>query len=216
MYPAARSWQECTKHLKRTTDTKLWSFTWSNSILSANAFFQYPRKNSKWNYDDEVWFETLPIGGNKLDGMMKSISEEVKLSKMYTNQSVRATAITLWSNAGVQNCYIMAIAGHRSVQSLLHYNTQPSTSQLRTSSEVFSRSLTSDRYESFVVTAINIQKEVQENSIIVSTATEKTTSGFGSFFNNCTFLNVHVTLRSNFSHTCWHLLSYCFATVYFR
>ena len=134
--------------------------------------------------------------------MMKSISEEVKLSKMYTNQSVRATAITLWSNAGVQNCYIMAISGHRSVQSLLHYNTQPSTSQLRTSSEVSSRSLTSDRYESFVVTAINIQKEVQENSIIVSTATEKTTSGFGSFFNNCTFLNVHVTLRSNFSHTC--------------
>ena len=39
MYPAARNWQECTKHLKRTTDTKLWSFTWPNSILSAMLSF---------------------------------------------------------------------------------------------------------------------------------------------------------------------------------
>ena len=46
-----------------------------------DAFFQYPRKNSKWNYDDEVWFDARPIGGNKLDGMMKIISEEAKSPK---------------------------------------------------------------------------------------------------------------------------------------
>ena len=60
-----------------------------------DASFQYPRKNSKWNYGYEVWFDVPPIGGNKLDGMMTSINEEVKLSKMYTNHSVRATAISL-------------------------------------------------------------------------------------------------------------------------
>ena len=168
-----------------------------------DAFFQYPRKNSKWSYEDEVWFDARPIGGNKLDGMMKSITEAAKLSKMYTNHSVRATAITLWSNAGVQNCHIMAISAHCSEQSLLHYNTRPSTSQLRTCSEVLSRSFTSDRSESVAVTAINIQKERGAgNSIVVSTATEKTTSGLGSFFNNCTVQNVHITLGSNFSHTC--------------
>ena len=48
---------------------------------SGDAFFQYPRKNSKWNYDDEVWFDARPIGGNKLDGMLKSVREEAKLSK---------------------------------------------------------------------------------------------------------------------------------------
>ena len=90
-----------------------------------DAFFQYPIKNSKWNSDDEVWFDARPIGGNKLDGMMKSIREEAKLSKMYHNHSVRATAITLWSNAGVQNRHIMALSGHRSEQSLSHYNTHP-------------------------------------------------------------------------------------------
>ncbi|CAH3041028.1 unnamed protein product, partial [Pocillopora meandrina] len=76
-----------------------------------------------------------------LDNMMKSISEAAKLSKMYTNHSVRATAITSWSNAGIQNRHIMAISGHRSEQSLAHYNTQPSTSQLQHCSEVLSSSL---------------------------------------------------------------------------
>jgi len=183
---------------------KAFKFYMAKLNPKCDAFFQYPRKNSKWKYDDEVLFDARPIGCNKLDGMMKSISEEAKLSKMYTNHGVRATAITLWSNAGVQNRHIMAISGHRSKQSLLHYNTQPSTSQLRTCSEVLSRNLTSDRSESPAVTAINIQKEVrQENSIVVSSATEKTlTSGFGSFFTNCTVQNVYVTLGSNFSHTC--------------
>ena len=53
----------------------------------------------------------------------------------YTNHSVRATAITLWSNAGVQNRHIMAISGHRSKQSLAHLNTRPSTSQLQQCSD---------------------------------------------------------------------------------
>ncbi|PFX17758.1 hypothetical protein AWC38_SpisGene17905 [Stylophora pistillata] len=91
----------------------------------SDASFQYPRKNSKWNYDDKVWFDARPIGGNKLDGMMKSISEEAELSKMSTNNSVRATEITLWSNAGVENCRIMAISGHRSEQSLTLQHAAP-------------------------------------------------------------------------------------------
>ena len=49
----------------------------------SDAFFQYPKK--QWNYDDDVWYDARPIGVNKLDNMMKSISEAAKLSKMYTN-----------------------------------------------------------------------------------------------------------------------------------
>ena len=54
-----------------------------------------------WKYDDEVRYNARPIGVNKLDGMMKDISRAAELSKAYTNHSVRATAITLWSNASV-------------------------------------------------------------------------------------------------------------------
>ena len=64
-----------------------------------NAFFQYPKKH--WKYDDEVRYDARPIGVNKLDGIMKDISRAAELSKAYTNHSVRATAITLWSNASV-------------------------------------------------------------------------------------------------------------------
>ena len=92
----------------------------------SNAFSQYLKK--QWNYDDEVWYDARLIRINKPDNTMKSISETAKLLKMYTNCSVGATVITLWSNAGIQNCHIMAISGRCSEQSLVHYNTWPSTS----------------------------------------------------------------------------------------
>ena len=121
-----------------------------------DAFFQYPKEH--WKYDDEIkldtdwsciipnWYDARPICVNKLDGMMEDINRAAELSKAYTNHSVRATAITLWSNAAVQNRHIMAISGHRSEQSLAHYNTRPSTSQLQQCSDVLSRSLNAENY----------------------------------------------------------------------
>ena len=73
-----------------------------------DAFFQYLKKH--WKCDDEVWYDARPIGVNKLDSM-KDISRAAELSKAYTNHSVRATAIALWSNAGIQNRHIMPISG---------------------------------------------------------------------------------------------------------
>jgi hypothetical protein len=84
---------------------------------------------------DAVWYEARPLGINSLAKMMKTISEEARLSKIYTNHCVRATAITLWSNAGISNRHIMAISGHRSEQSLESYNSRPSTSQLHSCSK---------------------------------------------------------------------------------
>ena len=75
--------------------------------------------------------------------MMKTISEEARLSKVYTNHCVRATAITLWSNAGISNRHIMAISGHRSEQSLVSYNSRPSTSKLHNCSQVLSKAFSS-------------------------------------------------------------------------
>ena len=63
------------------------------------------------------------LGVNKLGSMMKELSLVAKLSRVYTNHCVRATAITLWSNAGLANCHMMAISGHRNEQSLKSYNS---------------------------------------------------------------------------------------------
>ena len=97
------------------------------------SFFQYKRKN--WSAEDNIWYEARPVGVNSLDTMLKNISQEASLSQLYTTNSVRATAMTVWSNAGIPNRHIMATSGHRNDQSLAHYNTRQSTSQLRNCSE---------------------------------------------------------------------------------
>ena len=103
------------------------------------ALFQYPVMKS-WKPTNTIWFESQPLGV-KLGRMMADISEAAGLSRIYTNHSVRATAITLWSNAGISNCHIMAISGHQNEQSLVHYNERQSSSQLCNCSDVLSRSL---------------------------------------------------------------------------
>ena len=142
------------------------------------SFFQYPRKN--WSFEDNVWYEARPVRVNSLDSMMKNISEVASLPQLYTNHSVRATAMTLQSYAGIPNRRIMAISGHRSEQSLAHYNTRPSTSQVRNLSEVLPQSLVTSTPESSS-TGITVR---QNNSVVV--AQEKTASFLESVFSNCT------------------------------
>ena len=147
----------------------------------SESFFQYPRKN--WSFHDNIWYEARPVGVNSLDSMMKNISEAASLSKLYTNHSVRATAITFWSNAGIPNRHIMAISGHRNEQSLAHYSTHPSTSQLHSCSKVLSNSLVNGATESSS-TATTVR---QKSSVVV--AHDKNANFLGSVFgNNCTVL----------------------------
>lgn len=104
---------------------------------NCDAFFQFPKRN--WSHTDEVWYENRPLGVNKLSSMMKELIVEAELSKVYTNHSVRATAITLrLLCAGLPDRQIMAISGHRSESSLKSYSSRPSTSQLQQSSNVLS------------------------------------------------------------------------------
>ena len=75
---------------------------------------------------------------------MKEISAEAGLFRTYTNHSVRATAITLWANAGLTDREIMAISGHRNEASLRSYHNQPSVNQLRKCSDVLTVALCED------------------------------------------------------------------------
>ena len=76
-----------------------------------------------------VWFKNRPLRVNKLGNMMKVISSGAGLSQIYTNHCVGATSITLWSNTGLTNWRIVAISGHRSENSLMHYKQRPLTFQ---------------------------------------------------------------------------------------
>ena len=79
-------------------------------------------------------------GVNKLSMMMKK-SSEAGLSHIYTNHSIRATAINLWANSGLTNREIMAISGHRNESNVQSYHSMPSVKQLRKCSDVLCTAL---------------------------------------------------------------------------
>ncbi|XP_031566888.1 uncharacterized protein LOC116301864 [Actinia tenebrosa] len=142
--------------------------------------------------EDPVWYENKPLGVNKLGDMMKSISIGAGLSKVYTNHSVRATAITMWSNAGIPTRHIMSISGHTNEQSILSYNRRPSVQQLKTCSDVISSALTDSEGESRrldrdprAVSSTSTSVQVVQSEMAINSIPE-------SIFNGCSIQNVNV------------------------
>ena len=151
------------------------------------AFFQYPKR--KWSPSNSIWYENRPLGIQKLGTMMKEMSEAAGLSKKYTNHSVRAMAINLWSNAGLSNRHIMAISGHRNEQSLRSYNTHPSSAQLQHSSDVLSTALTST---SVLSTSAQIHPQAQ---ISQSAQSFYRNAPFTNMFSGCSIGSVQVVVK---------------------
>ena len=145
MLRVSRKTQECTKPAVKPMVIPLSIFFLWKLNPECEALFQFPRRN--WKPSDNVWYENRPLGINKLSAMMKDISSAAGLSRIYTNHPVRATAITLWANAGLTNREIMAISGHRSESSLQSYHNMPSVQQLRKCSNVLTVALGDDRVQ---------------------------------------------------------------------
>jgi hypothetical protein len=82
------------------------------------AFYQYPKAN--WAESAE-WYDNKPLGKNTLGNMMSKISSTAELPIVYTNHCIRSTAITELSNGGVEGNDIVHFTGHKSTESLRHY-----------------------------------------------------------------------------------------------
>ena len=180
--------------MKRTVQTMVQSCEALSFQLNpkSSAFFQYPSRN--WAPSDPVWYDNKPLGINKLDNMMKEISQAAQLSRVYTNHSVRATAITLWSNAGVPNRHIMAISGHRNEQSLAHYNTRPSTAQLLHCSEVLSSHIQGST--ALVSVQQSTHTAARSATVVENQHVRPMSCNFDSIFSNCSIQNVQVVVYS--------------------
>ena len=76
-----------------------------------------------------VWYTTQPIGEKMLNDMMKNLSNDAGLSKIYTNYSVRTTTDNLLTHCGVPDKEIMHITGHKCEASLSSYNADLSDNQ---------------------------------------------------------------------------------------
>ena len=71
-----------------------------SSIQIVSRFSNIQRKIGSLHM--KFGLKTVLFGVNKLDKMMNEISNAAELSRVYTNHSVRVTAITLWSDAGIR------------------------------------------------------------------------------------------------------------------
>ena len=130
---------------------------------------------------------------------MKIIPVGAELSQIYTNHSVRASAITLLSDPNIPDRHIMFVSGHSSEQSLVHYSSRPSETQLESVSDTISNAVENNQPQSTEISTITKAPLIQSSNrmasnVYMSTATASFPSGF---FNACNFQgNVQVFLMT--------------------
>ena len=147
--------------------------------------------------------------------MMKEISKLASLLRIYTNHSVRATAITLWSDAQVPSRHIMAISGHRSEASLKSYNTRPSSEQLRACSDILSGAMSGGPRQPNSPTAVTSSGNplAAVNSAVVHSQNNTAQQfvkyqpqALSSLFSNCQVNNIQVFMghdSAGFHRSCY-------------
>ena len=103
------------------TDCPVKSFKKYVAVLNPKLddFFQRPRKQPS---SKGLWYDAQVVGVATLSRMMKEISQEANLSKVYTNHCIRATSVTVLDNCGIEARHIMSVSGHRSENSIRSYS----------------------------------------------------------------------------------------------
>ena len=136
---------------------------------------------------------------------MKEISSKAKLSKVYTNHCVRAIAITLWSEAGFSDRHSCHISGNRNPNSLQHYNSRPSSTQLRKCGDVLSSALRDAKQTKQKFPGSSQPENRLQTAEVPATEVETHSRSFsalihmemlGGIFNSCTIGSVQINCNS--------------------
>lgn len=129
--------------------------------------------------DKNPWYcKNRVLGKNTLAGMMKKISTEAKLSKVYTNHSIRVTSVTVLKEEGMTNSDIQSVTGHKNEASVSRYIRHRSDAAKRSFSVALSQ--TQDK-----------EREVKMMKLDATCSSGKSTIRerfvLSGNFNNCTF-----------------------------
>ena len=81
--------------------------------------------------EDPVWFDDMAVGRDPLNNVMKQLSLRAELSQVYTNHSIRATAITTLVENNVEACHIQAVSGHKCESTIHTYSKKCSSKKKR-------------------------------------------------------------------------------------
>ncbi|CAC5398751.1 unnamed protein product [Mytilus coruscus] len=96
--------------------------------------FQQARSYPK----EDVYYDDVPLGHNRLGQFMNEISKMASLSLLYTNHSCRATTVHLLDGADIPSRHIMTVTGHKSETFLKTYSGKTCEKNKRHMSEIIS------------------------------------------------------------------------------
>ena len=82
----------------------------------------WQRLKKNVNFSDNCWYDDQVVGRDPLNDLMKTLSINAKLSKIYTNHSIRATTITKLDECGFEARHIQAVSGHKSENTVRCYS----------------------------------------------------------------------------------------------
>ena len=168
-----------------------------------DSLFQRPKKYA--NVKDAVWYDNMPLGHNKIGGMMKEIGQKAGLSTIYTNHCIRATTTTVLFQAGLEGERITNVTGHRSTTSLKPYIKAPTQYQKREASEILGKyaSPVSERQMAAPSSSVSSPEPATAirpttNSAVSSLPLSTPPTGLGSLFAGAT-LGSNCTININFN-----------------
>ena len=98
------------------------------SKLPGDCLFPKPKTN--WGTDDGWYCQKEPLGKNRLNDMMRSISERANFKSLYTNHCIRSTVVTTLRQKGFSDEDCMAVTGHKSRSSVQRYDKRSSNEKL--------------------------------------------------------------------------------------
>ena len=85
----------------------------------------------------DIWYSHKNIGKNPLASFMSELSRNCNLSKIYTNHSIRVTGCTVLTRCNFSYSEIMAVSGHKSVQSLAIYQKTKENEKIKMGKALF-------------------------------------------------------------------------------
>lgn len=177
--------------------------------LSCDSLFQRPKdhKCQKFDANDMVWYSNMPVGESTLGNLLRVMSKRAGIEPPLTNHCIRATSVTVLSEAHVENRHIKSLTGHKSDTSIESYSSRPSARQQEMMSAILSDYIRpSDSVPAILcktdkdkensstdvifkesVASLNAQSTSGNNqSIIFSNRSSSTTQSHAAFnFHNC-------------------------------
>lgn len=106
------------------------SFEMYTSLLNGRCNALWQRPLAKQNAEGDCYYHQA-VGHNTLGSFMSKLSIKTELSQKYTNHDIRVTGCTILFRCQFTNKEIMAITGHKSVNSLAIYQKVSFQQKLR-------------------------------------------------------------------------------------